>query len=435
MTALVAGCATASQTQLVRSEIGLERWEIRQLKPAPNVDVFVHDFEGSAGLVVPGEGVTYIVGWPTYVITDETREELAAGIIWTSDDSVRLLPKPPGMRRMVSPEGVSDGRGGLHLIWGDSPDSLATRATELQYGHFDGVRWDERDKLDTISGSLWGFGSQLIHLASGDLLFFTQTGLIDRKLARFRRHGSTWIKTAVSTRPIAGPSYLRLAELAPGTLVLAGVSAGGGPGESDQNSVFASRSTDDGDTWTPFQRVNWSLGRLVHHLRMAVQEVPSGSAVDSSRAVFLVWHTPGVRSDSVQVRRSSDGGITWEVLPSLPLRPSSRGVEAVASCDGALDVAAYSVPSDTSKLGELTVWRWMPPNEVASGGWLPRQARVAPVVRSGRFLIGRSGPLGLVLGTARERNQTPGDLMAITAYAARPRSSTYCENEPIRRRP
>lgn len=424
---LSGGCATTAQP-------ALDRWEIvGPLKPAPNVEVFVHDFEGSAGLVVDGLDETYIVGWPTYVITDENQDGLAAGIIWTHEGSVRLLPKPPGLRRMVRPEGVGDGRGGLHLIWGDSPDSLATSPTELWYAHFDGSQWDAREKLDDIRRGLWGFGTSLIRLASGDVLFLTQTGHIDRQLALFRLRHSRWTKTSVPTGDITSPGYLGVVEAADQVLVLAGVSADTEPGESDENSVFASRSSDGGVTWTPFQRVYRSRGRSAHYLRLTVTERPHGPATNIL-PVFLVWHTPMVRDDSLGVRRSLDGGVTWEILPSVLLPPSTRGVEAAATCDGALYVAAHMFPTDTSKLGVVMTTRWTPHTAHRVGTWNGVEMTGLLIARSPSFAVRPGQTPALVLGIVRQRARTTGDLMAITAYAVRKATLTRCEHLGVSRR-
>lgn len=408
---LIAGCASAQS--------GPARWELGgQLKPAANVDVFVHDFEGSAGLVISGARETYIVGWPTYVVTDEVDINLAAGIIWTHADSVQTLPKPPGLRRMVRPEGVSDGRGGLHLVWGDSPDSLATRPTELRYAHFDGRRWSQPEKLDDVNRGLWGFGTSLVRLASADVLFLTQTGFGDRQLVLFRLRGSKWTKTIVPTGRIAGPTYLRMAEVAPQTLVLAGVSADSRPGESDENSVFTSRSTDGGESWSPLQRSYESRGRAAHHVRMTIQP-ESGPNPPAVSPVYVAWHTPMVRDDSLFVRRSVDAGASWQMLPSLSLPPSARGVEVAAACDGSLHAAAHALPTDTSKLGVLASAQWAPHANHPLGRWTNVELTELSLARSPNFALRGSRAPVLVIGTARPRVKTSGDLMAITAYAVR----------------
>lgn len=423
---------------------------VKQFRTAPNVDLFVHDFEGAASATIAHSlDKTYIVGWPTYVIVDETRQELASGIIWTREDSVRLLPRPPGLRRMDAPISTGDGLGGLHLVWGDSPDSLSTRPTELWYSHFDGIRWTEREKLSDIEVTftsdkpavMWDPGrSPLLRLTSGDLLFVTKTGHVSRELAHFRRSKRRWSKVLIPTSPIAGPSYIGLLEVAPAELVLAGIAAHGPPGETDHGSVMAARSADGGRTWSPFEMVHRSRDRGAHWTKLV--KSPSRRDGPGQPPIFLVWHRALPGTDSILAARSLDGGRSWESLPGQPLPPRTRGIDAIARCDGSLEVASHTGSMDTTMFPTLTAYAWHPTTAGDEGGWRSVETRAPPINRWPRFLRRDVGPPVMLLGTARRRVGMPGSnplaldsMMAVTAYAVRRGARAPCETASSQRLP
>lgn len=427
-----------------------ESWTfVGQFRTESNVDLFVHDFEGAAGATIAHSlNQTYIVSWPTYVIIDEARQELASGIIWAGEDSVRLLPRPPGLRRMVAPISTGDGRGGLHLVWGDSPDSLSTRPTELWYSHFDGRLWTEREKLSDIEINfpsdkpvvLWTTSgrSPVVRMASDDLVFLTQTGHITMELAVFRRHEGLWSKTIVQTGRVIAPMYVGLLEVAPDELVLAGVAPNSPPGETDQNSVLASRSSDAGRTWSPLQMVHRSRDRPAHYLKLT--QSPPSRATGGRSSIFIVWHRGIPQTDSVLAARSLDGGRTWEPLPGHPLPPNSMGMDAIARCDGSLEVAVRTEPTDTSKIAVtssfVSAFGWQPMLARGLGAWKSVGTRTPAINRWPVFVRRGAEPPMMVLGTFRQRVVMPqrdslirDSVMAITGYASRRGVRRACEME------
>jgi hypothetical protein len=109
--AAIAGCATALA-------LGQAEWHVAGRLPfSANEDVFIHDRDGAAAAqIVVSQGTTYLIGWPTYIVSDTIREVRAAGVVWHKNGSVQLLPAPPGASGIATPRAASDGEKGLHLI-------------------------------------------------------------------------------------------------------------------------------------------------------------------------------------------------------------------------------------------------------------------------------------------------------------------------------
>lgn len=309
------------------------------------------------------------------------------------------------------------------MVWGDADDSITTGiASAVWYAHFDGTSWGVPEKIADRSSTLWTptTTSPLLRLTSGDLVVISKTGHISRELAVFRRSGS-WRRTVVSTQPIMGPGYLGLVETAPGVLTVAGVSAYAPPGETDLGSVFVARSEDAGRNWSPFHQIHRSGSRPAHLVRLVAT---SGTGHELRGEVFLTWHTPGARADSLHVLTSRDGGLTWVAVPSLALPPATFGHDIAVRCDGRVEVAASVRSSVADRLMVLSAYTW-DRRHVGSRGWSTVQSRTPLINRVPRFLTSSRSTPKLLLGTVRiSRTRDP---YPVNIYALRVGDRPACE--------
>jgi len=238
---------------------------------------------------------------------------------------------------------VADKKGGLHLLWGEPPDSTATtnrmaEVTTLYYSHYSEGNWSTREQVYHYPpGFSWG-GYLLKHFVVDDEdnlhLAFTNYNTWERAgtIQYLRKDQEGW--HVRDTELEAGEGFI---EVGPdGEILLTYIAAqlpeNAKRGDSDQNSIFFTVSTDDGITWAEPVLVNRS-GRQPGNAPRIVLAPDETIHVLWFKALEGQW-----RSQVIWHANSNDGGQTWSEPAEIGtgLGGHLTMFQAVATQDGCI---------------------------------------------------------------------------------------------------
>jgi hypothetical protein len=310
----------------------------------------------SSSLFIIGTNIKFFDGRPL------PRQVLT---VWSQDGTD--IGQPPGDFVFAYPRGLVQG-GVLHLLWAE-PDS-ATRTTNL---------YDWPGRLTSIWAASyspragWSVPRQVfagtLRAAHRSLGATARTSTVEFG-ATVGSRGETSILTftladgnwTVRVIPAPGGLYPSVVQL--GSKIVAAYVAGvADKGGDDDNSVFITRSTNDGRSWDPPRR----LSRSGRHAAFDTQLL-----VDRIGQLHLIWRrgmgdTPDLFGQSPNVLGhmvSPDGGRAWTYPQELTLPSGAYDVRAGVDPCGRVH-AFYAEPSSDGERRRLAhaVWQgaWLPP--------------------------------------------------------------------------
>lgn len=336
---------------------------VRWSKPKPaRVGAYTLFVERPA--IVPVHGRMLLVG-PRAFVTDsaghpanplrapgdryvERFDEIEMGALSDGRGVLDWVPEPPRARSMPwLPRAAADSAGIAHVVWASSDsavDQIPPSAPSIWYARFDGARWSDPVRVASGRGYYWGSSSlsQLV-LRGRTLHFVVSTKGKGEGLTYFRGADGRWTAHHVAISPQYF-GYPSLAVLPSGRLVLVsqGPSHRGRPGWGE-SGVFATRSDDDGATWTTPVLVSTAEGEPAydHQLqldrkgRLRVLWFQQTDSLGNPALHPNLGNSPG----RVYVAESLDGGVNWRQLEPSALLQNADGLVSMVADDGSLVVA------------------------------------------------------------------------------------------------
>lgn len=237
---------------------------------------------------------------------------------------------------------AADSRGIIHVLWGEPPDTIATTdrmATEttLYYSSYRNGQWSSREQVyDYPPGISWGsyvlnnfvVDDNELHIVVSNFHTFERAGT----LQYISKDEQGWHVRDTKIR--GGAPFLTVGPA--GELLLTYLAAqlpeNAKLGDSDQNSIFITVSTDDGITWKEPVLVSRS-GDLPGD-KPRIVPMPDGrihvlwfKAIEADGNSQVLWHAI-----------SDDGGQTWSIPVEIGTGLGGRLImfQAVATRDGCL---------------------------------------------------------------------------------------------------
>jgi len=291
---------------------------------------------------------------------------------------------PDGTYALAQPEMAISADGTLHMVWAaPPPDSSATapkhnRYTRLLHARHEKDEWSPVKEIFRVSGARasgeinWGDGrhSSLI-LGPGNALHLSVI-TNGTHIHYLHRDAEGWgaVRTgAVDDEEVRMSVYADLAVGAEGEhLVIPFV---GPAGERDRNSVFVTRSTDGGETWSTASSIRSPDTQMA-----TMPEI----AVDSSNQWHLVWLQSGrgrVFNGTPRYAVSQDAGATWSEPSELDgfsigaSRSVIGGLHAAVGARGTVHMTFDRFGSDTDGVYHIrrTPAGWTAPHRFSSNGF------------------------------------------------------------------
>ena len=253
-----------------------------------------------------------------------------------------------------------DSKGVLHVLWGEPPDTTsapvyaAPNITDLYYRSYSEGHWSVRERVFHYPpGIHWDTypAPQLIIDAHDTVQFIFNIFHTFERAGTFhyaRKEAQGWVIRDTGFRG----GYPFLAARPSGHLLLAyiAVSTGG----NDQNSVFFTLSTDQGQAWEEPVLASRSGDRGGHTPQIVL--MPSGQ-------VHLLWIKDLDRDDSGRIiwhATSTDGGKTWGAPWEIgtALGGFVHNFQAVAAPDGCMHMVFERESAFFSNDRKLYYTRW-----------------------------------------------------------------------------
>jgi len=329
-------CGTVRWTQPVAA---VESAKLQARLSAPRIAVGARE-----GFVIANEQPLSDVDTPTTFALAMWHFTLAAKDI-AKPKFVRSAP-PPG-NRYHWPEPVVTADGTLHLTWGDDPVVEAganphTTLLSTWRGNFTGLwhasyqhgKWSKPERVARADEIIWNSTSHAIPVATSDGGFVTAAPAIARssnsstgEILVARWHSGKWSISRVSIHQTMAPAYVTIASQAK-TLILGYITSTEGDA-ADENSVFVTRSTNDG--------MAWSSPILVRRSGAMPAYMPQLLALRDG-SIGFVWNEGEhgqLDASILSYTRSTDHGLTWSAPIELiapkqgDVRPTSDGCSRV----------------------------------------------------------------------------------------------------------
>ena len=300
------------------------------------------------------DSALYVLGTDIRGLREPVRSNpLIATQIGRSSD----LPRPDGTHDYVAVRAILDSSGALHIVWGDHPQrrdsTLAFRwlsepITQIWTATYQprtgwstpevlasGVRLRWRPSIANggfTTENVLGFAAPLtVGPGSG-------IGIFVRKAGRWMRYSAPATEGAAS---VAVTSHL--------TTIYMAYLAADAESSADVNSVFLTRSTDDG--------VNWSRPSLVS--RSGKHGAYQLNAVMIGTRLHLIWAQEQSNGSFVlRHTESADEGRTWSKTDDVDIPQNAFDLRAIGDACGHLQVV-YIDFSHAPARTELKHLTWM----------------------------------------------------------------------------
>jgi len=301
-------------------------------------------------------GSVLILGHQSAPPARPSPDTVFAGLWFRPGSSSPLtLHRPPGARFFLSPIAAVDTRGTPHVLWAepgralaDTGDAIHGRPKSVWASTLGASGWTPPILVAESDGIAWNGVSASEVVTSGDGSLHLAVPSAQPGVAGALLHlRGTLAGWSVSTIRLPNASaYAALAEYR-GGLLLAFVAPIPGPAP-DLNSLWFSRSTDNGATWESPTVVSKSGGAAANDPKLIV----------TRGAVHLIWfQNPRTDSQPGALRHveSRDGGVTWSSPADLPAARLFALQGAVADAAGDVHVL-FTRFTSTGK--ELAHARW-----------------------------------------------------------------------------
>ena len=261
---------------------------------------------------------------------------------------------PPGSFSFAYPRAAVGTDGTLHLVWGELPaglmDSmprtpLSWDVESVWHASLQGERWSVPNRLYGGLDVSWDRAqtSSLVADREGHLHFaFAAVDSAQRgELVHLRLEGGHWSRGRARIGDLIGPPvYTDLSAGDGGDVAIAYVAYHRDSVGDHTNTLFVTRSTDDGRTWTEPYRATQPEQGPAYEPRLARQGDTlhllwtQSAAADANQTVAL-WHAVSI-----------DGGTRWRSPSRYPLSGMTHQLQAMAApCAG-----VFVAISDFSRL-------------------------------------------------------------------------------------
>lgn len=284
-----------------------------------------------------------------------------AGALLRDDGTLSMIPFPPGVTFMTKEFAVSDGKGGMHVVWGIPtfpPAPVRAPTVEIWYAHFDGRRWSAPESVLAAEELVLEHTLSRLRLKDG-VLHLAVVGRAPRAdIARFygiayaRRTDGRW-----QTRwlPLAGldARYLDMIALGAGRVLLTFVASIPTQQPGDQpNALATMTSSDDGAHWegpTVVRQLDPWDGFFVHALP------------DRVGRVHILWTSYPFSTTDVNLRHiASSDAREWSEPSETRLDPSLFALDAALDQSDSLRVLIER-SGEPPVVAVATQSGWLPP--------------------------------------------------------------------------
>jgi hypothetical protein len=275
--------------------------------------------------------------------------------------------RPPGARYFINPVAAMDPRGTPHVLWAepgltqaDRIDTMNVRLRSVWAASLGANGWTTPTRVVSADAITWFESglSPVVATPDGALHFVVPANRADSTgtLLHLRLTPNGWAATDITLPMPAAYSVLARRDA---DLLLAYVSPVRGP-DGDLNSLWFTRSTDNGLTWKPPVLVSRSGRRGASE--------PMIAAADES--VHLVWGqnlSGGLAAEVLRHAESRDSGRSWGPPADLPVQGFLMAHGAVADSSRNVHVL-FSAFGDSGLVLQRARWcgtSWSAPDRVA----------------------------------------------------------------------
>lgn len=280
-----------------------------------------------------------------------------------------ILRRPPGSKFFIDPVAAIDAAGTPHVLWAEPGIALTDSVTagasprSVWASSFSLSGWTRPTRVAAVDGMTWIESGQspIIATDDGTLHFVVPANRSDLPglLLHLRLTPNGW--NAIDIRLPMPAAYSVLGRRGR-ELLLAYVSPA--PSEAgDLNSLWFTRSDDNGVTWAP--------SVLVSRSRQTGASEPMLAVIGKS--VHLVWGqnlSGGLSAEVVRHAESTDGGASWGPAADLATPGFFAMHGAVPDLQGHLQVF-YSVAGDSGLSLRRSRWcrgSWSSPDGITNRG-------------------------------------------------------------------
>jgi len=330
--------------------------------------------------VVPMPGAVFLTASPTLSFDSlgnyvwplahdgvpKAADEAPMGALVERDGAATLVPLPKDVTSFPwMPEGVVDDRGGANVVWGsDDNNPLPTRSSSrsLWYARFDGKSWSTPTRLIATEGTVLWNSANISPLVVHGRSIHLVVDMMGEGLRHFRLDTGVWTnrRVGISSEYMGYPN---LAILSSGRMVVIVLGSIAGPSSEYRSGFLATRSDDDGVTWSTPSPIS------------SFDDGPAFDArllIDDRDVLYAFWYQQtdstgqpargtslGGSPGRIHAAESMDHGITWQRSTPTPLIDNADELRVLLRPDRSVLVV---VADRSGKRMLATTW---------SHGWSP----------------------------------------------------------------